>query len=316
MKGVIITSLFLVAILMGLLFSVYKVIKKLKELKQTLRYEKDLLNEIFLQKENEVELVKNIQDQSVQIQQEYEDMTTKIAESQRLLDSYEQTYQAMEETQRVKLQLSEKETLDKLKEEHERVVEKLAEEKEEAEDLIKGLNEELKDYQTKRSAIIEGLKREKESRDKQDYYKILLTKEDIEDINYLKEFLNKIHKREVIAEVIYKVYIQEPAREMIDRVVGKGKISGIYRITNTQTEECYIGKGTDVRSRLLQHIKGTLGLQSIADQKIHREMADTGIQNWTFELLDQCDKTELTDREKFYIRLYKSNEYGFNQRIG
>ena len=73
---------------------------------------------------------------------------------------------------------------------------------------------------------------------------------------------------------------------------------------------------TDVAKRLTEHIKGTLGIQSIADQRIHHAMAEKGLQNWTFELLEECAKEDLNNREKFYISYYKSNEFGYNRTIG
>jgi group I intron endonuclease len=117
----------------------------------------------------------------------------------------------------------------------------------------------------------------------------------------------------VVAKVIWDAYLAGPSKEMVNRVVGKDKKCGIYRIADMKTQECYIGQGVDVGKRLTEHIKGTLGIQSIADQYVHRIMAEHGIENWTFELLEECDKDDLNSREKYYIAYYRSNEFGFNK---
>ena len=178
------------------------------------------------------------------------------------------------------------------------------------------LIKEIDEYTKKREAIIEAQKREIELRDQLEYHKIQLNKTVIEDIKYIQSILDRLSKPDVVAKVVWEAYIQGPTKEMLNRIIGKEKKTGIYRIANIETQECYIGQGTDVAKRLSEHIKGTLGIQSIADQRIHHAMAENGLQNWTFELLEECTKEDLNSREKFYISYYKSNEFGYNRTVG
>ena len=178
------------------------------------------------------------------------------------------------------------------------------------------LIKEVDEYTKKREAIIEAQKREIELRDAQEFHKVQLTAVVIDDIKYINSILGRLSKPEIVAKVVWEAYIQGPTKEMLNRIIGKDKKTGIYRITNIDTQECYIGQGVDVGKRLTEHIKGTLGIQSIADQKIHHAMAESGLQNWTFELLEECERDELNNREKFYISYYRSNEFGYNKTIG
>jgi hypothetical protein len=178
------------------------------------------------------------------------------------------------------------------------------------------LIKEVDEYTKKREAIIEAQKREIELRDAQEFHKVQLTTVVVEDIKYINSILGRLSKPEIVAKVVWEAYIQGPTKEMLNRIIGKDKKTGIYRITNIDTQECYIGQGVDVGKRLTEHIKGTLGIQSIADQKIHHAMADSGLQNWTFELLEECERDELNNREKFYISYYRSNEFGYNKTVG
>lgn len=206
--------------------------------------------------------------------------------------------------------------MNRIREEHEAILDKYRLEERETLEKIAPIKQELEDYEAKRRAIIDAQKREQELRDQVEYHRIKLTAEAVEDIRYIRSILDKISKKEVVAKVIWECYIAGPTKEMLNRVVGKDKKCGIYRITNIRTQECYIGQGVDVAKRLTEHIKGTLGIQSIADQRVHHAMAEEGLESWTFELLEECEKEQLNEREKYYISYYKSNEFGFNRTVG
>jgi len=40
---------------------------------------------------------------------------------------------------------------------------------------------------------------------------------------------------------------------------------GIYKLTSLLNGKCYIGKSTDVKKRITDHFKSTVGIKSIAD---------------------------------------------------
>ena len=178
------------------------------------------------------------------------------------------------------------------------------------------LRAQLYDFEAKRNAIVEAQKRELELQNERDFHNIVLSKNAVEDIKYLENVLDKLHNREFLAKLIWEAYLQKPTKEMLNRIIGSEKVCGIYRITNVKNNMCYIGQGVDVANRLTQHVKGSLGIQSIADQKVHHAMADEGIENWTFELLESCPKEKLSELEKYWIAYYKSNEFGYNVTKG
>ena len=45
-------------------------------------------------------------------------------------------------------------------------------------------------------------------------------------------------------------------------------------------------------------------------------MMDYGVENFTFEILQQCDRSELNDREKFWIDYFDTKTYGYNVTSG
>ena len=45
-------------------------------------------------------------------------------------------------------------------------------------------------------------------------------------------------------------------------------------------------------------------------------MKEDGIWNFSWELIEQCDKSLLDEKEKFYIELYQSKNFGYNTMKG
>jgi group I intron endonuclease len=126
----------------------------------------------------------------------------------------------------------------------------------------------------------------------------------------------KLISRENLDKLIYDVYISKPVMEMVKRILAGGAPSGIYKITRLKTGEIYIGKSTDVKKRWTEHCKTAFGVGSIAHSILHTTMKKDGIENFTFELLEEVPKDKLTEREKYWINFYDSKKYGMNEREG
>ena len=92
--------------------------------------------------------------------------------------------------------------------------------------------------------------------------------------------------------------------------------SGIYKITNIETGKCYVGKSTNVKKRLQDHFKSSVGISSIADQAVHHAILQEGLWNWAIEIITYCDKDKLNELEKYYIEFFKAQEYGYNKTGG
>ena len=41
-------------------------------------------------------------------------------------------------------------------------------------------------------------------------------------------------------------------------------------------------------------------------------MKEDGLENFTFELVEECEPKDLDQKEKYFIELYQSKEFGFN----
>ena len=162
----------------------------------------------------------------------------------------------------------------------------------------------LDDYRSQREAVNLAILREKEIKEKENFYKIVIPENDQEDIEVLKTIGPRLRNREALNKLIYDVFVKRPLSELIKRVTNGKEISGIYKITYIKTGEAYIGKSTNISTRWQNHIKTACGLEGAARTTFHNRLEQDGIWNYTFEILEEVPKDKLSEREKFYIELY------------
>lgn len=138
-----------------------------------------------------------------------------------------------------------------------------------------------------------------------------------EDIDYLlNNVIPKLRNPDILYKLIWSEYIQKNTNEMLDYILPNRDCSGIYKITNDITKQAYIGRSTSVRKRLTDHVKSSVGISTIADQRVHKAMREEGIWNFTFELIEECPREQLNEREKYYIQFFSTEQMGYNQKAG
>ena len=95
------------------------------------------------------------------------------------------------------------------------------------------------------AAVAEAIRRQ-EMENQQDFYRITLSKDDIAEIQHLREILPYLRDKTPLNKVIYKVYYEKPLTDMISRVVGTGIHTGIYKITHIDSGKCYMGQAVNI----------------------------------------------------------------------
>ena len=103
---------------------------------------------------------------------------------------------------------------------------------------------------------------------------------------------------------------------MVKRVLKGENPSGIYKITRLKTGEIYIGKSVGVKDRWVQHAKSAFHCGTISHSILHTTIEKDGIENFTWELLEEVPKDKLGEREKYWIEFYDSKNYGLNEKAG
>ena len=162
------------------------------------------------------------------------------------------------------------------------------------------------------SAAVEANKRAHEMAEKVNFYRLVLSEEDVKEIEKLREVTPYLRNSEPLNKVIWKVYYENPYTDMIGRVVGKGVHTGIYKITNLENGMCYIGQAVNIADRWKQHIKRGIGAETPTRNKLYPAMLAVGVENFTFEIVEECDRTKLNEREDYWQDYFKAKEFGYS----
>lgn len=184
------------------------------------------------------------------------------------------------------------------------------------EEKINNLKAELDSWKETRRVAIEAAQREKNIQENKDFYCIQLPIEQQGDINILRNIAAKISKPRAIYMVIWTAYYSPIAKKKIPKILGKETTCGIYKITNQETGECYIGQAIDMKRRWTDHMKAMLGIDAPAGNKLYAAAKEYGLDVFSFELLEECTQKELNEKEKYYISLYSSDTLGYNGNKG
>lgn len=181
---------------------------------------------------------------------------------------------------------------------------------------IKLLQDELKNIENTKLAVLEAQKKEQQIKEKLSFYCVTVSDADAADIKVLERIKPELKSPRILSMLIWSTYYQKPMTTLCTNVLGINNVCGIYKITNQINGCCYIGQAVDMAKRWKEHAKCGLGIDTPASNKLYKAMQEDGLNNFSFELLEKCSKDELDEKEKYYINLYKSKEYGYNTLAG
>lgn len=183
-------------------------------------------------------------------------------------------------------------------------------------DKIQEQQSELQKLKDTREAALRATMRQQEVRQNRDQYRLIPTAVDLNDIYRLQRVKKQLNKPRILSMLIWQTYWQPLAKIRFPVILKNKTVTGVYKITNQETNACYIGQAVDVYKRWCEHCKAGLGIDTPAGNKLYKAIQEYGLQNFTFELLTQCSIEELNAKEKYFISLYESNTYGYNSNIG
>lgn len=161
-------------------------------------------------------------------------------------------------------------------------------------------------------AIIESYKLQESEEKQKNFYKIVLSNSAKEEIEKIKEILPYLADPEPLNKVIWKVYYEKPTSDLIGRVIGEGVKSGIYKITDIISGKCYIGQSVNLADRWRQHIKRGLGAEPPTKNKLYPAMQEIGLENFTFEIIEECPKDKLDEREDYWQEIFEAKSWGYS----
>lgn len=290
-------------------------INRLKNQKQ------DLLDDVRAQ----TDLIQEYNDKILSIQNQYKKELNKKSDD---LDAYfanqKQLRQSELDTYFEAIERERKEGLDKQVLYYEQTTQKQIED---IDNSAKAVIEKLKQsqadiinatsFQEERfEALLAPLKQYEMDKQERLFYTIQVPDEYKDDIEFLLTTVaEKIQHPDVINKLVWTEYVK-PYIDGTFKRVGIKDEPGIYKLTSLIDGKCYIGKSTNIKKRIADHMKSVVGISTIADQAVHHIIAREGYWNWTIEPIIYCDKDKLNELEKYYIDFFKSNEFGYNKTKG
>ena len=181
---------------------------------------------------------------------------------------------------------------------------------------LNNISSTIDDYKARRDVINQEILRARAIEEQQDFYRVQLPESSKHDLDILQSIRKELTKIDILDKLIYDNYVKKSVDEMVKRVLKGENPSGIYKITRLKTGEIYIGKSVNVKDRWVQHAKSCYHCGTISHSILHTTMEKDGIEQFTWELLEEVPKDKLGEREKYWIEFYDSKNFGLNERQG
>lgn len=165
-------------------------------------------------------------------------------------------------------------------------------------------------------ARVAALQREQNIKENLSDYCLQVSNADLQDIETLEKIKSKLNKPRILCMLIWQTYFQKQLTTLSNKILGSKIVCGIYKITNQLDNQCYIGQSTNIKDRWADHVKCGLGIDTPAGNKLYDAMQRDGVWNFSFELLEECPRASLNEKEKEYIEIYDSYNLGYNSNRG
>lgn len=274
---------------------------------EALKANKEKENTAFLllqaEKENTKNTIEDLKNQANESAKIFEEQTITVAQNniEQSVEKLRLDFLAAEEAYRQEYQNIIAECVEDLKRQ-------LAEKELAIEETTNILN----DLIAKTNSAVEANKRAEEIKNQNDFYKLQLSEEDIEEIEKLRSVIPYLRNSEPLNKVIWKVYYENPYTALVGRVIGNGTHTGIYKITNIENQMCYVGQAANLADRWKQHIKRGIGAETPTKNKLYPAMLKYGVENFTFEVIEECDRSMLNDREDYWQDYFHAKDFGYS----
>lgn len=175
---------------------------------------------------------------------------------------------------------------------------------------------ELDKLKATRAAAHKAMLREQEVKEDKDNYRLIPSDADLADSRRLEIVKRELNKPRILCMLIWQTYWQPLAKKQFPLIIKNKTTCGIYKITNLITDECYIGQAVDVYKRWCEHCKCGLGIDTPPGNKLYKAIQEYGLNNFTFEVLEECSSNQLNEKEKYFIELYQADTFGYNGNKG
>ncbi len=191
----------------------------------------------------------------------------------------------------------------------------VAAEIEEIDTEIELLKAELDSWRKKHQSVIETYERLEQIRTAESFHKLSFSTGEVEEIMELNKIIPKLTNPTALRKAIYDIYYKNKVSDLIIRIVGKERVSGIYKITHFPSGKSYVGQSVDIAERWKSHCKRGAGADQLTNNKLYPAMLEHGLWEFSFEILETTeDAKKLTEMEKYWQEFYESKKFGYSMR--
>lgn len=92
----------------------------------------------------------------------------------------------------------------------------------------------------------------------------------------------------------------------------------IYKLTNNLNGKIYVGQTTDLKRRMKEYRFKSRHIEGRSKYNIMKQIHDVGFDNFSVDVLEECDDSELNDKEIYWISKLNSRnpDVGYNSKTG
>ena len=180
---------------------------------------------------------------------------------------------------------------------------------------VSKVREELDKMKSLRAAMIDAQLREEEIKNKSEFYMLQISDADKRDIAYLQSIEYNLREPRPLRMLIWSTFYRDKLNALAARQ-GAVNTCGIYKITYAGSNLAYIGQSKNIKERWAEEIKEGLGIDTKVTNTRAKFMREKGVHNFTFEVLDKCSPAELNERERHFIEMYQTYDFGLNSTKG
>lgn len=190
--------------------------------------------------------------------------------------------------------------------------------KEQAQKLIQqklSIQQDIDEWKNKHNSAIETFKNLDQLKSAENFNRIILSSEEKDELEELNAAIKKLRNPMPFYKAIFDIYYKNKINDLVLRVVGSGRVSGIYKITEIESGRTYVGQSVDIGDRWKQHAKRGCGADAITNNKLYPAMRDLGLDKFQFEVVEITNDTnKLNELEKYWQEFFQSKEFGYSMK--
>lgn len=177
------------------------------------------------------------------------------------------------------------------------------------------IQKDIEEWRGKHSAVIQTFKNIEEINNAENFHKIILSPDERFELDELNAAIRHLKNPMPFYKAIYDIYYKNKVNDLVLRVVGSERVSGIYKITHISSGKTYVGQSVDIGERWKQHAKRGCGADVLTQNKLYPAMMEHGIDKFMFEIVDTTtDTAKLNEMEKYWQNFFQSKEFGYSMK--